>query len=965
MRKNVMLGIMLTLLLIGMLTLAFNIQPLKSEWTGTVYIRADGSIDPPSAPITTCDSITYILTGNLTSDEDGIVIERENIILDGNGYLLRGNGSGCGVHLFSVNNVTIKNLNIKNFYNGILIDSSSYNTIYGNNVTNNEAGVHLIHFLKHVCSENLIVNNFIASNTLGLSIDTTGNRVAENVIYSNEMGMYISAGNNTLISNVMIDNIFGIYLESSNNILRDNQLLGNHYNFISSLLPGTQAPHNDVDVSNTVDGKPIYYLVNQTNLDINPSSFPDVGYLAFLNCSNITVKNLTLTNNGQGILLSQCINCTIEGNTIKDNLIAISAYTNNASFSNNIISENYHGITLIGYHNRIENNTIMNNTVRLAPYRWPDNWPRNNPVLRWITQYGLMWYSGGMYLWHTFNSTIINNNMTNNEHGILLYGSGFNIFKNNSMANNVYNFGIDTSRLFPPEWLINLPKPPQISPYLLNDVDASNTVNEKPIYWWINRRNEQVPMDAGYVILVNSTNMIVNNLVLQNNAQGMLLVNVNNTIVSNNTIRDNMYGILIRRTIYEHESVNNTVTYNNITKNGAGIYLIAKNCTISNNVIAFNLAGIYDRGEFNVIIKNTIENNTSPPKEEWLLGQYKPPHSIQMLYYLWGWPAGIILECFNTTICYNTLQNNEFGINTVSKFISRREGNNRIYHNNFIDNIHQAAIGYGDKWDSGYPLGGNYWSDYNGTDIYFGQEQNQTGSDGIGDVPYPVGKWVVTPRGGIVPPEVWEISVNQNDSYPLAAPINIFDVGSWNNISCQVDIISNSTISNFQFNKTEKIISFNVTSEAGLGFCRVTIPNIIVHDLWHNNYTVLVDENQPLSIRNWTDHTNTYIYLAYQRPEYKITITPEFPSTTILTLFTLTTLIATILLKKKRKPKLNFPKFFVLCHTAYALAYSMNVMRTSSLSSIPSLGKMPGWISVLNSDSSFTTFLSTGNGCLS
>ena len=76
-----------------------------------LYIRANGSIDPPSAPITTSDNITYILTGNLMSDEDGIVIERENIILDGNGYLLQGNGSGCGVYLFSVNNVTITSLN--------------------------------------------------------------------------------------------------------------------------------------------------------------------------------------------------------------------------------------------------------------------------------------------------------------------------------------------------------------------------------------------------------------------------------------------------------------------------------------------------------------------------------------------------------------------------------------------------------------------------------------------------------------------------------------------------------------------------------------------------------------------------------------------------------------------------------------------------------------------------------------
>jgi hypothetical protein len=39
-------------------------------------------------------------------------------------------------------------------------------------------------------------------------------------------------------------------------------------------------------------------------------------------------------------------------------------------------------------------------------------------------------------------------------------------------------------------------------------------------------------------------------------------------------------------------------------------------------------------------------------------------------------------------------------------------------------------------WDNGYPDGGNYWSDYTGTDVYSGAGQNIPGSDGIGDTPY-------------------------------------------------------------------------------------------------------------------------------------------------------------------------------------------------------------------------------------
>jgi hypothetical protein len=96
-RKTVS-GMMLSLVLISTLTLALNIQPVRAS--GIIYIRADGSIDPPTAPIQRNRDV-YTLTGNITSDADGIVVERSNIIIDANGYKLQGNGSGCYFNLTS------------------------------------------------------------------------------------------------------------------------------------------------------------------------------------------------------------------------------------------------------------------------------------------------------------------------------------------------------------------------------------------------------------------------------------------------------------------------------------------------------------------------------------------------------------------------------------------------------------------------------------------------------------------------------------------------------------------------------------------------------------------------------------------------------------------------------------------------------------------------------------------------
>jgi hypothetical protein len=111
--KRSVSGITLALLLTSTLALTFNIQLAKAS--GTIYIRADGGIDPPGAPILTVDNVTYTLTENIASTFDGIVAEKSNIVIDGADYALQGKGAGRGIGLYGESNVTIKNTNINNF----------------------------------------------------------------------------------------------------------------------------------------------------------------------------------------------------------------------------------------------------------------------------------------------------------------------------------------------------------------------------------------------------------------------------------------------------------------------------------------------------------------------------------------------------------------------------------------------------------------------------------------------------------------------------------------------------------------------------------------------------------------------------------------------------------------------------------------------------------------------------------
>jgi len=130
---------------------------------------------------------------------------------------------------------------------------------------------------------------------------------------------------------------------------------------------------------------------------------------------------------------------------------------------------------------------------------------------------------------------------------------------------------------------------------------------------------------------------------------------------------------------------------------------------------------------------------------------------------------GIYLrEAENNVIHRNLVQNTSYGIssalstqnivkeNTLTSCTYALSlgfsNNNSIYHNNVVDNSYSfQTIGSINSWDNGYPSGGNYWSDYNGTDFCSGPYQNETGSDGIADLPY-------------------VIDENNADRYPLARP---------------------------------------------------------------------------------------------------------------------------------------------------------------------------------------------------
>jgi len=150
------LGVWVFLFLGAVFGLVLNVPVAKAS--GTIYIRADGSIDPPIAPIFSSDNVTYTFTDNIY---DGIVVERDNIIVDGAGYTVQGSGTVTGVTLSLRSNVTVRDMEITGFIYGFSLYYSTGNTISGNNITNNTVG---ISFGVGASNNKLYHNSFIDNN---------------------------------------------------------------------------------------------------------------------------------------------------------------------------------------------------------------------------------------------------------------------------------------------------------------------------------------------------------------------------------------------------------------------------------------------------------------------------------------------------------------------------------------------------------------------------------------------------------------------------------------------------------------------------------------------------------------------------------------------------------------------------------------------------------------------------------
>ncbi len=282
-----------------------------------ITIEKDGSVNSTTAPLSR-NGNTYTLTGDIVNQT--IVVDRDNIIINGAGHTLEGFYNGTNVFaaeaisLQNVQNVTIENFVFDSFLQPIQAQDALNLQIEENNFTRC-APAPSVTIAFDSCNDSVIARNSlegIVEIWNPLTHNVTMNTVSDGI-------QVWQSSNNTITGNTLRNVGYSILVEDSNSSIISNNIMVNDTSGIYT------------DGSSTVFGNSIY---NVTGTGLWVSGQDNV----LVNGNSSIVSNNVIVNGGVGIVAG--------GNAI--------------IFGNSIYNVTDAGVWISGQDNSIYGNTVEN-----------------------------------------------------------------------------------------------------------------------------------------------------------------------------------------------------------------------------------------------------------------------------------------------------------------------------------------------------------------------------------------------------------------------------------------------------------------------------------------------------------------------------------------------------------------------------------------------------------------------------
>ncbi|MHA1911589.1 MAG: NosD domain-containing protein, partial [Candidatus Kariarchaeaceae archaeon] len=686
--------------------------------------------------ITTGGFIGYQVLHAIILDEiaSGTAIIRNNIFYN----------ARSGIYVRATDNITlVGNECYDNYEDGISIDSATNVSIIDNNLHHNWKALTI-----EQSDDTFILNNYLAYNTYGLELDHSHySKVINNTcidhlsgfdisssLYTEVYGNYLrneddiiiqNSDNSTIYSNVLEGTITGLFVSEATISIFNNSF-SNHEQFsigletaVNSVIKNNTMSrgitisddslnvdyHYKID-NNTVNGLPIAYFENETNLIIEG----EYAQVIVVRSTNITVINGNFTNVSEGISFYYSNNSFIVNNHCNNSFKGVNVLSSsNMTITDNVCINNYGGIIIFYSHNNtIHNNRIFDGTVGLMIINFEEAQETkisNNTLvgngirlLDYLSHYENFLFENntvnGLPYGYFSNAT---NEVIDKKYGQMFFGDAYNItIKNQDFRKQAIAITVMTGELIE---IVNCTfsdiSMQVIFSFSINQLTLRNNTFERNGVCFSALTADDLIVDDNLFLqndvaidawAVSST--FTNNQFIENSVAIELLYS-HYSLIANNAFINNNHGVMVEN------SNNVTIENNEFAHNKLGVSTYStRYMHVSNNFFFDNDEGVvFEQLDYSLISNNSFNSS-----------------------------RGISIS-LKTQVNHISIESNKIICSEgYAVCISQYSSDNSIFDNIFIDNNYGSSQacdnGTSNLWYNEETLTGNYWSDYSGTGGY-------------------------------------------------------------------------------------------------------------------------------------------------------------------------------------------------------------------------------------------------------